>query len=147
MTTFSPQTVLDSTSPSRLLSFSLSCVAIVALSLDCCSRVVFVRCCLFSSSECSGSDTFGTDICTCRPYLVFALLGAVQCAQRGGVGIIIYFRKEGRSLGEVTKFRVYNARKRQAGGDTPENYFKQTESIAGIRDARFQVRRHTGEHS
>lgn len=88
--------------------------------------------------ECSGSDTFGTDICTCRPYLVFALLGAVQCAQRGGVGIIIYFRKEGRSLGEVTKFRVYNARKRQPGGDTAENYFKQTESIAGIRDARFQ---------
>jgi len=88
--------------------------------------------------ECSGSDTFGTDICTCRPYLVFALLGAVQCAQRGGVGIIIYFRKEGRSLGEVTKFRVYNARKRQAGGDTAENYFKVTESIAGIRDARFQ---------
>lgn len=42
--------------------------------------------------ECSGSDTFGTDICTCRPYLVYALLGAVQCAQRGGVGIIIYFR-------------------------------------------------------
>lgn len=77
--------------------------------------------------ECSGSDTFGTDICTCRPYLVYALLGAVQCAQRGGVGIIIYFRKEGRSLGEVTKFRVYNARKRQPGGDTAENYFKQTE--------------------
>ena len=88
--------------------------------------------------ECSGSDTFVTDICTCRPYLVYALLGAVQCAQRGGVGIIIYFRKEGRSLGEVTKFRVYNARKRQQGGDTAENYFKQTESIAGIRDARFQ---------
>src|SRR3954468_2980741 len=57
-------------------------------------------------SECSGSDTFGTDICTCRPYLVYALLGAVQCAQRGGVGIIIYFRKEGRSLGGCTKCRV-----------------------------------------
>jgi GTP cyclohydrolase II len=88
-------------------------------------------------NECSGSDTFGTDICTCRPYLVYALLAAVQCAQRGGVGIIIYFRKEGRSLGEVTKFRVYNVRKRQAGGDTAENYFRQTESMAGIRDARF----------
>jgi hypothetical protein len=33
------------------------------------------------------------------------------------------------------------ARKAQAGGDTAENYFKQTESIAGIRDARFQARR------
>jgi len=62
----------------------------------------------------------------------------VECAKRGGVGIIVYFRKEGRSLGEVTKFRVYNARKAQKGGDTAENYFKQTESIAGIRDARFQ---------
>lgn len=38
----------------------------------------------------------------------------------------------------MTKFRVYNARKRQAGGDCAENYFMQTESIAGIRDARCQ---------
>ena len=64
--------------------------------------------------------------------------GAVECAQRGGVGVVVYFRKEGRALGEVTKFRVYNARKRQAGGDCAEKYFYQTESIAGIRDARFQ---------
>jgi len=88
--------------------------------------------------ECNGSDVFGTDICTCRPYLVFAIKGAVECAQRGGVGVIIYFRKEGRALGEVIKFRVYNARKRQEGGDRPETYFKMTESIAGIRDARLQ---------
>ena len=97
--------------------------------------------------ECSGSDVFGTDICTCRPYLIFALQGAVQCAQRGGVGMIIYFRKEGRSLGEVTKFRVYNARKRQQGGDTAANYFKQTEGIAGIRDARFQVSTHSTHYT
>jgi len=95
---------------------------------------IAVRC----HDECSGSDVFGTDICTCRPYLVYAIQGCVETAKRGGVGIIAYFRKEGRSLGEVTKFRVYNARKAQAGGDTAENYFKQTESIAGIRDARFQ---------
>jgi len=87
---------------------------------------------------CCGSDVFGTDICTCRPYLIYAIQQAVECAQRGGVGLIIYFQKEGRSLGEVTKFRVYNARKRQAGGDRPEMYFAQTEAIAGIRDARFQ---------
>jgi len=87
---------------------------------------------------CCGSDVFGTDICTCRPYLVYAIEQAVMCAQRGGVGIIIYYQKEGRSLGEVTKFRVYNARKRQPGGDRPEMYFYQTETIAGIRDARFQ---------
>jgi len=89
--------------------------------------------------ECIGSDVFGSDICSCRPYLIFALREAVQCAQRGGVGVVVYFRKEGRSLGEVIKFRVYNARINQQGGDRADQYFHQTESIAGIRDARFQV--------
>jgi len=88
--------------------------------------------------ECNGSDVFGTDICTCRPYLIFAMLGCIEVAQRGGVGIIVYFRKEGRSLGEITKYRVYNARKNQDGGDIAEKYFFHTENIAGIRDARFQ---------
>jgi len=89
--------------------------------------------------ECIGSDVFGSDICSCRPYLIFALEQAVQCAQRGGVGVVVYFRKEGRSLGEVIKFRVYNARINQDGGDRPDMYFHHTESIAGIRDARFQT--------
>ena len=89
--------------------------------------------------ECNGSDVFGTDICTCRPYLIFALKACIECAQRGGVGIVAYFRKEGRSLGEITKYRVYNARKYQLGGDRAETYFKQTEKIAGIKDARFQT--------
>jgi len=87
---------------------------------------------------CNGSDVFGTDICTCRPYLLFALRGCIEVAQRGGVGVFVYFRKEGRSLGEVTKFRVYNARKNQEGGDVAEKYFFHTENIAGVRDARFQ---------
>ena len=60
--------------------------------------------------ECNGSDVFGTDICTCRPYLIFALKSCIQYAQRGGVGIIAYFRKEKRSLGEITKYKLYNAR-------------------------------------
>jgi GTP cyclohydrolase II len=89
--------------------------------------------------ECIGSDVFGSDICSCRPYLIFALRQAVECAQRGGVGVVVYYRKEGRSLGEVIKFRVYNARINQEGGDVADNYFHQTESIAGIRDARFQT--------
>jgi GTP cyclohydrolase II len=89
--------------------------------------------------ECIGSDVFGSDICSCRPYLIFALREAVKCAQRGGVGVVVYFRKEGRSLGEVIKFRVYNARINQDGGDRPEMYFHHTEAIAGIRDARFQT--------
>jgi GTP cyclohydrolase II len=89
--------------------------------------------------ECIGSDVFGSDICSCRPYLIFALREAVKCAQRGGVGVLVYYRKEGRSLGEVIKFRVYNARINQDGGDRPEMYFHHTEAIAGIRDARFQT--------
>lgn len=88
--------------------------------------------------ECNGSDVFGSDICTCRPYLVHGIEEAVKTAQRGGVGLIAYYRKEGRALGEVTKFLVYNARKRQQGGDSAANYFKRTECVAGVEDARFQ---------
>ena len=53
--------------------------------------------------------------------------------------MIVYFRKEGRALGEVTKYLVYNARKRAAGGDTASDYFKRTEFIAGVKDMRFQA--------
>lgn len=88
--------------------------------------------------ECNGSDVFGSDICTCRPYLVHGLEECVREAQMGGVGIIAYNRKEGRALGEVTKFLVYNARKRQEGGDQAATYFERTECVAGVQDARFQ---------
>jgi GTP cyclohydrolase II len=88
--------------------------------------------------ECNGSDVFGSDICTCRPYLMYGIEDAVRTAQRGGVGFIAYYRKEGRALGEVTKFLVYNARKRQEGGDTAATYFRRTECVAGVEDARFQ---------
>jgi len=72
---------------------------------------------------------------------------------------VIYFRKEGRALGEVTKYLVYNARKR--GTDKASEYFKvslskntytksitdewfpprqqRTENIAGVKDMRFQA--------
>ena len=59
-------------------------------------------------------------------------------AQQGGAGLIVYNRKEGRALGEVTKFLVYNARKRQPGGDQAATYFERTECVAGVQDARFQ---------
>ena len=55
-------------------------------------------------------------------------------------GLIIYFRKEGRALGEVTKYLVYNRRKRQEGGDTAAEYFNCTQHVAGVMDMRFQVR-------
>jgi len=88
--------------------------------------------------ECNGSDVFGSDICTCRPYLVHGIEACVQTAQEGGAGVIVYWRKEGRALGEVTKFLVYNARKRQAGGDRADAYFARTECVAGVQDMRFQ---------
>ena len=88
--------------------------------------------------ECNGSDVFGSDICTCRPYLIYGIEDAVRTAQNKGVGIVVYFRKEGRALGEVTKFLVYNARKRQVGGDSAATYFYRTECVAGVQDARFQ---------
>ena len=88
--------------------------------------------------ECNGSDVFGSDICTCRPYLIHGIEECIRSAQEGGAGLIVYFRKEGRALGEVTKFMVYNARKRQQGGDSAQTYFKRTEMIAGVQDMRFQ---------
>ena len=88
--------------------------------------------------ECNGSDVFGSDICTCRPYLTHAIEECILGTQRGGVGLVSYSRKEGRALGEVTKFLVYNARKRQEGGDTADQYFARTECVAGVQDMRFQ---------
>ncbi len=88
--------------------------------------------------ECNGSDVFGSDICTCRPYLTHAIEECIRGAQAGGVGLIAYSRKEGRALGEVTKFLVYNARKRQLGGDSADKYFLRTECVAGVQDMRFQ---------
>ncbi|KAH9909811.1 putative GTP cyclohydrolase II [Xylariomycetidae sp. FL2044] len=74
--------------------------------------------------ECNGSDVFGSDICTCRPYLIFGIEEAVKEAQKGGSGVVIYFL-------------VYNARKR--GEDRASDYFKRTENIAGVKDMRFQA--------
>jgi GTP cyclohydrolase II len=88
--------------------------------------------------ECNGSDVFGSDICTCRPYLAHGIEVCIETAQAGGAGVIVYNRKEGRALGEVTKFLVYNARKRQDGGDRAATYFERTECVAGVQDMRFQ---------
>ena len=88
--------------------------------------------------ECNGSDVFGSDICTCRPYLMHGIEECIAAAQGGGTGFVVYNRKEGRALGEVTKFLVYNARKRQPGGDRAETYFERTECVAGVQDMRFQ---------
>jgi GTP cyclohydrolase II len=96
-----------------------------------------VRLALRVHDECNGSDVFQSDICTCRPYLAFGIQEAIKEAQKGGSGVVVYFRKEGRALGEVVKYLVYNSRKR--GGDTADLYFKRTENIAGVRDVSFSV--------
>ena len=85
-----------------------------------------------------GATLYGSDICTCRPYLVHGIEECVREAQNDGVGLVVYNRKEGRALGEVTKFLVYNARKRQDGGDRADAYFERTECVAGVQDVRFQ---------
>ncbi|KAM0181053.1 hypothetical protein ACHAPF_001794 [Botrytis cinerea] len=103
-----------------------------------------VRLALRVHDECNGSDVFGSDICTCRPYLIYGIEEAVKEAQKGGSGGLqtitdsrVSSRKEGRALGEVTKYLVYNARKR--GLDRASEYFKRTENIAGVKDMRFQA--------
>lgn len=47
----------------------------------------------------AGSDVFGSDICTCRPYLIHAIEECIKTAVAGGTGLIVYYRKEGRALG------------------------------------------------
>lgn len=88
--------------------------------------------------ECCGSDVFGSDLCTCRPYLAFGVEEAIRSAQSGGAGLVVYNRKEGRALGEVVKLLVYNARAQGEAGDRPEGYFTRTEKVAGVCDMRFQ---------
>jgi len=75
-------------------------------------------------------------VCVCVWFCDFEV--CIETAQKNGVGLIIYNRKEGRALGEVTKFLVYNARKRQEGGDRAETYFERTECVAGVQDMRSQ---------
>ena len=67
-----------------------------------------VRLALRVHDECNGSDVFGSDICTCRPYLIFGVEEAVKEAQQGGSGVVIYFRKEGRALGWVNFLGVFS---------------------------------------
>jgi len=68
--------------------------------------------------ECNGSDVFSSDVCTCRPYLAFGIEEAIKGAQKGGSGVIIYFRKEGRALG-VRKIKNGYKQKTKREGDDP----------------------------
>ena len=59
--------------------------------------------------ECNGSDVFGSDICTCRPYLAHGIEICIEMAQRGGVGVVVYNRKEGRAIVEDRKSTRLNS--------------------------------------
>ncbi|KAF5574878.1 GTP cyclohydrolase II [Fusarium pseudocircinatum] len=96
-----------------------------------------VRLSLRIHDECNGSDVFGSDICTCRPYLIFGIEEAVKEAQNGGSGVVIYFRKEGRALGEVTKYCKDEIP--QDSEKQPSRRSGRTENIAGVKDMRFQA--------
>jgi len=64
---------------------------------------------------------------------------AAACRATGGLGIIIYNRRKGVPRGEVTKFLVYNARKRQAGAMPAAPVFRaQPDVSTGGRMARVQ---------
>ena len=43
--------------------------------------------------ECNGSDVFGSDICTCRPYLTHGIELCIEAAQAKGAGIIVTIAK------------------------------------------------------
>jgi GTP cyclohydrolase II len=64
---------------------------------------------------------FGSDICTCRPYLTFGIEEAVKEAQKGGSGVVIYFRKEGRALGEVSFPDTMLYREKNADSNRSQN--------------------------
>lgn len=52
------------------------------------------------------SHVYGTGANLISRTVIFGIEEAVKEAQNGGSGVVIYFRKEGRALGEVTKVRI-----------------------------------------
>jgi GTP cyclohydrolase II len=76
---------------------------------------------------------FGSDICTCRPYLTFGIEEAVKEAQKGGSGVVIYFRKEGRALGEASFLRTMLFGEKNADSNRLQNtLFTMRENVAPI---------------